>query len=518
METITRQFERNQIGKCVENQFLVDEDMNVPDNKPDIKKVVMSDGYLKIDEIKLVEHYLRVIGKIEFQILCETELMEPMYCCLTGKIPFDEMIYVEDTDNNFMVKSKSVDLKTSMIHSRKLRLKAIVEVAVQSEKQKMEEVPLDIISDCNIHKKQENLELLRLHTSKKDVCRIKQEIHLPGTKESMETILWMDVSNRRLDTKLGTEEVHLAGELQVFCFYESPDGKIDWVDQGISYEGKVECSGVDETMYHHMNAELEDVKVEIGVDEDGETRVLNVEGTLILKFAVYEEETIGILRDVYSLEHKCVMETKEAVCEQLVLQNHSKCKVMERISVPELKNNVLQICHSKGRVVVEELKMQEDGILVTGFLCVNFLYVKSNDETPFDTWHGMVPFSHLVECGEVIPELKYDISTMLEQLSVTLQGGNEIEVKAALAFHGFFRKEEHFLKINGIEFQPIPKEEIEKRPSVIGYVVKKNDDLWDLAKRYHTSVEEICKVNELKDGTLNAGDRLLIFKGNMSIL
>ena len=191
---------------------------------------------------------------------------------------------------------------------------------------------------------------------------------------------------------------------------------------------------------------------------------------------------------------------------------------MERIAVPELKNNVLQICHNKGYVVVEETEPQEGGVMVTGFLYVTFLYVKANDEMPFDVWQGMVPFSHLVECGEVVPELRYDISTMLEQLSVTLQGGNEIEVKAALAFHGFFRKEKSFMKINTVDFQPISIEEIEKRPSVTGYIVKKGDDLWSLGKRYNTSIEAICNVNDIKEETLKAGDRLLIFKENMSIL
>ena len=61
-------------------------------------------------------------------------------------------------------------------------------------------------------------------------------------------------------------------------------------------------------------------------------------------------------------------------------------------------------------------------------------------------------------------------------------------------------------------------EEIEKRPSIVGYTVKAGDDLWSLAKRYSTSVQAICEVNETSEETIQAGDRLLIFKENMSIL
>ena len=52
----------------------------------------------------------------------------------------------------------------------------------------------------------------------------------------------------------------------------------------------------------------------------------------------------------------------------------------------------------------------------------------------------------------------------------------------------------------------------------MGYIVKEGDDLWTLAKRYSTSVEAIKEMNEVTGEKLKAGDRLLIFKENMSIL
>ena len=54
----------------------------------------------------------------------------------------------------------------------------------------------------------------------------------------------------------------------------------------------MECYGVDEAMYHHLNANLEDINVDIRMDEDGEMRTLGIEGTLELKIAIYQEENI----------------------------------------------------------------------------------------------------------------------------------------------------------------------------------------------------------------------------------
>ncbi|MEG1505738.1 MAG: LysM peptidoglycan-binding domain-containing protein, partial [Lachnospiraceae bacterium] len=158
------------------------------------------------------------------------------------------------------------------------------------------------------------------------------------------------------------------------------------------------------------------------------------------------------------------------------------------------------------------------GIQIEGVMHICFLYVKANDEVPFETWQGMVPFSYLMESNETCKELRYDITNSLEQLSVTLLGSNEVEVKAVLAFHSFLRKPVQTKVITNVTTEPYSMEEIEKRPGIIGYLVKEGDELWDLAKRYCTTVEGIMDINGLTEADVKEGERILIFKENMSIL
>ena len=519
MEIITKQMEMNQTAKRLIDQFVLDEDYNVPDAKNDVKKVIASKGELRVDETKPVENYLRIQGEISFRILYVAEGIEPTFSCLEGKIPYVEMVYLEEgMGNQPQVRRTNVELSVQLIHSRKLRIKAMAELTLEREKERMEDIPVDVSSEWNIFKKEKNIELLRLHTTKKDTCRIKEEILLTGTKESIGTMLWSEVSTRRLETKLAMDELQINGELLVFCFYESPDGKIDWIEQAVPYQGRVMCDGVDETMYHHAQIELNDVHTDVRADEDGELRCIGIEGTWNVFVTVYEEEHMDVLEDFYSLERKCELEWEPISYEQLVVQNHSKCKVMERIGVPELHGEVLQICHSGGTVRVDRMQQKEDGVLIEGALYFHFLFVKTSDEIPFDIWEGVVPFSHLVECGAQEEELNYHISSILEQLSVTLQGGDEIEVKAVLAFHGCFRKVETMEMIQSVKTEMISREEIEKRPGMIGYMVKEGDDLWKLAKRYYTCVDTLKSVNDITDETLKPGTRFLIFKENMGIM
>ena len=47
---------------------------------------------------------------------------------------------------------------------------------------------------------------------------------------------------------------------------------------------------------------------------------------------------------------------------------------------------------------------------------------------------------------------------------------------------------------------------------------RKEDKLWDLAKKFMTTEEGIMEVNNLEQTTIKEGDKILIFKENLSIL
>lgn len=513
MELVKKMIRTKRCGKVITDQFYVEDDYNVPDAKADVSRIIMGDGEIKIEEMKRVENYLRVTGKLKFTVLYVADEGERGLSFVESAIPFEEMVYIDGGDGKeYVMHNQRVEFHASMIHSRKLSIKALVELSVGEEEERDEEVTVDVGSANQIYKRMQTAEVLKLHTGKKDIYRIKEQMNIPGTKENIQNLLWSDVTSRKLDSRLESDSLLLRGELLVFCFYESQDGKVDWVEQTVPYEGRVECCGAEESMYHHIYPALSDVSIDVRMDEDGEMRALGVEGTLELRMAVYEEETMEILSDAYSVEQECRLETKEMNFEEMIFQNHSKCKVVEELNLPELKDDILQICHSSGKVQIEHMEQTEEGFQIEGVLHLNFLYVKENDAVPFDTWQGMVPFSYMIESKGKGEELKFDISHSLEQLSVSLLGSGEVEVKAVIAFYSFFRRNKNLNVITGMTFEPFDAEETAKRPGMIGYSVREGDTLWDLAKRYHTTVEGIMEVNELSAENVKQGDKILILK------
>lgn len=519
MEYEKKEFTVYRQGRTIMDQFYIDDDYNVPDARHDVKRVILGDANLQIEDIRRVENYVRISGKMNFKVLYVSDEGEMRMAFLEGNIPFEEMVYVEEEpEENLFIKTMDCDVSVTMINSRKLNIKALVEIALCSEGRQEEQLTMDAEGEGELYKKYTDKELLKLFTVKKDTYRIKEELTLGGTKETIGTLLWTEVSPRRLDTRISQDVLLIQGELLLFCFYESLEGKTDWLEQAIPYEGRIEMSGVQEGMFHQIYPTISDVSIDVRMDEDGEMRLLGVEATLEARIVVYEEENIRLLEDVYSLDRICRPKLKERRLERSLMQNHSKCKIAERLLLPEIKEDILQICHSNARIQLEHTEIAPEGIRIEGVLHVFFLYIKSDDNVPFDVWQGMVPFSYLLESNETTNDMTFDLVSSVEQLSIGLLGNGEIEVKAVLAFRCFVKEPVLVSDIEEIDELPIDMEEVEKRPGIIGYIVKDGDELWNLAKRYSTTEEGIMEINEKTGTDIKPGEKLLIFKENMSIL
>ena len=518
MELVQKTVQMQEIDPKITHQIQMSEDINVSDSKEDMMQIIQGECELHITEVVRSEEYLKIMGCLEYAVLYVTENEEKKIACLDGKVPVEEFIYVEAKDGeDYHVTCNQLDYETHFIHSRKINIKAMIELQVEKSHYKCENITTDICADIPLFKRTKQVPMLQAKMKKKDIYRIKEEVKLPGTKENIGSILMTKIGCYKLDTRVCQDSIQLHGEMQFFCMYLSDECKEDWISQTVNFEGGLECYGVDENTYVNVCSNLTDLSVEAQPDEDGEVRILSIEATLEMDLDVYQEDEMQILEDVYSLEKNCQFASRPMYTESLCMQNYSKCRMMETLEVPELKDELLQICMSNGRIQIEKVESVPEGILIEGILHVHFLYVKEDDCVPYGSWQGMVPFSHIIDCKRV-DNMTYSINSTLEQLSVGMSGNDEIEVKAIMCFCSFVRKPEMIRVIEKIEMNPFTKTELESQAGIIGYICKEGDELWTLAKRYHTTTDGILKINKITEKDIKEGQRLLIFKENVSIL
>ena len=202
----------------------------------------------------------------------------------------------------------------------------------------------------------------------------------------------------------------------------------------------------------------------------------------------------------------------QMLLESLLIKNDSKCRVTDRVEVKAAQGKILQLCHSQGKVKIEKTKIVENGILAEGFVHMKILYIVSDDNMPFYSMEAMIPFSHVVEARGIGEDCIFYLKTELEQLSTTMADSNEIEVKAVVGLNVLVVKCEEERIIEKVEEQPLDLKKIQSMPGITVYMVKPGDTLWDIAKRFYTTVEEIRTVNQLEEEKLPVSSPLLLVK------
>lgn len=522
MELIKKNIHMNKL-KCKSSlQLTLDDDFNVPDIKPDIDRIITQQGALKINEIKAINGKLLIKGELGFNVLYFSgEDARPIHN-ISGEIPFDEIINMELScaDDDPIVKWELEDLSTGLINSRKLSVKSIVSLNVAIEELYDEETGVMVEGPEDVQYISKSIEITDISVDKKDTFRIKDEIILPTNKGNVISVLFDAIRLNNMEVRLLEDKFTIKGDMPVFILYssENEESPIEYYETEISFGGTVDCNGCNENMIEDITFRILNKNQEIKPDVDGEERVIDLEVILEMIIKVYEVQEPEILCDVYSPCKEITPIIREATYENLVIKNNSKYRIADRIRVPENQPKILQICHSDGVIRIDDIVPSGTDLQVEGIIDMNMLYISEDDLRPLSSLRGAIPFTQVIEVKGMKPDSSYEIRPSIDQLSVMMLDGDEIEVKAVMSLNTIVFDKITEPIITDLEVAELDLEKLQAMPGIVGYIVKKDDSLWNIAKKYYTSVDTIMEINDMESDSIREGDKLIIMKKvNVSI-
>ena len=154
----------------------------------------------------------------------------------------------------------------------------------------------------------------------------------------------------------------------------------------------------------------------------------------------------------------------------------------------------------------------ENGLKVEGALALSILYMSDDDKEPMRSFNGALPFSHIVEADGIDESSFYELTPGIEQLNCVMATNDEVEVRAVLNLDTLVLKKVTEPLIANINVFPLDEEKIESMPGIVGYIVRAEDSLWDIAKKFYTTMDVIKVANGLTGNQVKEGERLLVIK------
>lgn len=514
MELVKKNIHMDYTKASACSQFVLEEDLNLSDVKPDIDCICLEKGHVLIDEVRSYTDSATVRGRLIFAVLYHTDEDDKELAVMEGRISFEEKVHMQGIDSGDSLKAEGTieDLSIGIINSRKLSVQSVVNLCVKAEDIYDEEVPIGIHSEEKIEYRRSPMEIAQIAINKNDIFRVREEINLPGNYPNIFQILWStlvldDVDIRPLDGKLSIQ-----GDLRVLLIYESDEGAVRSLESTIPFSGNIECYGCQEGMIPDISYHIAQQELSIRPDNDGEERVVSVEALLELGLKLYEESKAELITDVYGVTNEVNTVEKKAMLRSLLAKTTGKQKVAEHIRITDKNSSILQLLHSEGKVLLDSVNIQNGAITMTGSIQLQILYVSGDDRKPYDVLRAQLPYKYEMEIPGIGPQDMVDAQAALEQLQVTILDGEELDVKAVLVFRTTAFQQKESKLVRDINATPLDTKKLGSLPSMAIYVVKPGDNLWSIGKRYYLSVDRLKKLNDLTSDELRPGQKLLIVK------
>ena len=169
--------------------------------------------------------------------------------------------------------------------------------------------------------------------------------------------------------------------------------------------------------------------------------------------------------------------------------------------------DIVSICPS---ISIENAYVEEDKSIIQGIIKVDVLYVPVEGLRIVYKLSEEIPFEHYTVIDNLTDTCKIFNTACIEKVEVDLNRDQiDLNMKVKRFTEAVDKKSESFI----VKGDDLGIYDMSKAPSIIVYICKEGENLWNIAKKYNTTETEIAEINEIKiEEPLKAGKCLILEK------
>ena len=356
------------------------------------------------------------------------------------------------------------------------------------------------------------MEKLRTDTDKEFV--VSEKLTLPSGKPKIGEILKLGASASSSELRFTDGKAVVKGELKLSLLYsskitEEQESTIEFSEYTLPFTEVFDVSGVKEDMEGEIDYHIKEINHHIEDAEDENTSCISCDVTVGAYIRGTELYDVAVIEDAFSTTSNINIEKKAYDIEILLDKAYVQMPLKELLEVPDYLPEIQKVCDISAIPSVTDVCISGDSATVKGIISVNMLYITRSSELPVAGFDKIFEFSHCFELSDVCEDSMCEAKVNLEHLSYTLSSDRCLELRLINSLSVKCMCSDKTEIIDSIEEDEKP---IRPLPSVIIYFVQPGDTLWNIAKRFHTSVEKITEDNNLASDVLKPGQKLMIFK------
>ncbi|MGB9780207.1 DUF3794 and LysM peptidoglycan-binding domain-containing protein [Caldanaerobacter sp.] len=492
--------EFDMIAGSYNTEFLVEGDIIIPENYPDILTVLAIDSSTYIDDIFLTSDKIQFEGKLLLDLLYLSEKDGEMVS-VERELDYSQVIEGDiDKRGRYVAKASIENLDYRIVNSRKLSIRAVVRIQSKLFVSEKKEVVVGGEESLGLQTLKKKIRLIRAVGQNTGEVFVKEKVELEKEEVPFRKILRKQVLVFPEEPKVSENKVIVQGNLKCQILYISAEGELKSRDVSLKYANFVDVPGALNYMRANTSEEVVDVEVTLLEDEKGENRALDVEIIMKVRVEVYEEEERDIPVDAYGTQ-SYVEPLREATKALSSIRSYSSQFIVNtEVELPSMVRRIMEVLLVPS---ISDYNWEKNKLILEGVLNYTVLYM--SEDGGIKSYKDEYPFRTFLETdgeGEVFVEI------FVPHVSYEINNIKEVEFKFTLESHVEVLEELQLNFVYDLKEVDMPRGEVNH--SIIIYMVQRGEKLWDIAKRYRVSVEDLIITNGLSDEKVSEGEKLII--------
>ncbi|MEG0004924.1 MAG: DUF3794 domain-containing protein [Clostridium sp.] len=494
-------------------QTMVSQDLVLSDRNPEIGKILSIDGKVNIISAETNQDKVVVDGKITVDVFYSSSEDSKGIYKLSSSNNFTQNINLPQCDGGMksLTEATIEHIEYEMVSNRKIKVNSIVNLESVVFSKENVEVVVDMKGE-EIQLLRNNLEVSEYLGEDKAQSIVKVNVNIPDEKDEVSSVLKSDVTIHRKDIIVqdGKALINAAGIARLM--YDTSSEDVYTVDEEFSFEAEVSIDNIKDGARCDVSFKVIDVYESVIENDLGERRQVEIEAVVDVCAKAYGSKNIQSIVDAYSPEEGYEFEKVNIKSLNFFSEGTDSQTIKERVNLESNETPINQIKYVALKPVVTELKVVDDKVIAEGILEMNMLYAAAAEEGGISSFEDEITFKTSVDIKGARIDMTPSIDINVEHISFDKISGREVDLKIILNANAKLSQKNSFELIKNVVEVDI-SESLKSMPTFVIYSVQESDNLWKIAKRYGTTIEDIVKVNEIENPDyINTGAKIIIPK------
>lgn len=483
----------------------IDIDFTLPDYCPDISKIFKCHSVPRISSKSINGKTVTLEGNITLTLLYSDK--DGNLCSYEYNYPFSKNFEIQNENSgiNICCKIKNEYINCRAVTGRKVDIHGAVGIYIKVFRRCCTE----IISDYD----DKNIELRRSLTpatvpmgySEKYMV-IEEEIAISQGQPQIKNVLRCDAVSTIKETKLINDKAVLKGELSVCILYCAENvSSPQTVKTVIPFSQIIDIEGVTETCECESKSEIAALEIKPRVSVSGETKCFSLTGKVLLSCEAYCKNEIPIILDAFSKKFKTEIVKNKVFLERITTNITERYHCKKKIVLDDEISSVIDVRCSIQDIIT---KFENSDIIISGTVNAGIIYCTMKDNVICS--EKPIEFEYRHPFVSSVKALKCDPQIEILSCSYTITGSDNIEIGIELGINAAVYENEEISVISDLLVDENTQIKHNSNGAMTIYFASNNECVWDIARIYNASVEEIMKINELDSENLKSGKMLLV--------